>query len=817
MDYGAKHIKVLEGLEAMRRHKSMYIDECNINGQLQIVFELFDNSKDEHEATEPIEPIEILICFKEDTYQMILVDRGRGIPVIDEVDPNRDVLRILSQVLHASGKFDAVDEDSPYEAPTGTHGIGLKAAMGLSNHAFILTSHKIGNGFVQYKKGEEVHYKIEAVNNLHTGTIIMFEPDPEMLTDLNLFKTQGLEMLINYVEFISVFIDRDVRINVSGYNKWFDMMKFYDKIKDDLSKGFDIVNKIKKEKLIFEYKEKITLEQYIRDKFSVNTDFIWELVNIHKRIDKKKEDDRLGFDIELFLPETLRVNKGGILTTVNMKMITDPTSYHVTILAETIKSYMEGMIPDNSIKEYFRLIYKLPLYCVIRIRYKGAAFVGQTKKGFKDQTFSLAYKESLFKIFDELDPKVWEDLFEFIYPDIEERYKANYNKNFVSNQGLKNISLKLENSEGYKSCTCKDKSLCELYIVEGASAFDSCSRACNNYNQAIFALQGKPVNGFRIDDEEFLKDSLIKDLILILGVTSKDKNLDNMNFNEIFILADADYHGYHISILILGNLYKINPLIISEGRVRLSNPPMHSLANKNRVIYLKDNNALMEMKINALYKKVFRIHAMYQNSGIKTLIEGETFINMCHLVTHICKIIEQASLFIGMNPKLVEVMLKHLDYVDGEYILDIEKVRVILGASVAQEKKDYITFNIKETDLIIPWRRFKDECRKYLYRDYNQFNCKNFQLYITSLLVEDNKEEPISLFSLYELMNELDKKIGRFSYFKGLGEMEDYQLRETCFGSEKSSVKITRLGDLKIIYGMLDVDTDMRKELTSSY
>lgn len=809
MEYNASHITTLEDLLAVRNSASMYVGELAIPGQNQCIKELTDNSNDEHKLLNHGLPIEVLFCFKEDTYQVIVIDKGRGIPVYNPSNPSDDVLRRISYKLHTSGKFGV---DGPYEAPTGTYGLGLKAAMALSKDAAILTCHNGNLGYIHYKQGLEANYNI-VLNTEYTesGTIVIFEPDKDIFADIEKYKEEGLDQFVDYMQFISIFATADIKVIMDEYNEYIDLDKFDKKIKNDLTIGFNSIKKIKRGKSLFSISKNLDLETYVRRKFETNSPTVWKLDNINKAF----EDSRLAFDIKLFLTQNIKANKNGIMATVNETMINEPSSHHIVGISECLKSYLVNYIEEQDVKDYFKSFYKLPLYTVARIRYKGAKFLDQTKKGFKDPVFLQMYKNSLEKIFSSIEAETWENLFELIHDDILNKFKDNFNKNYTSVKGLKNINLYLKNGKRYRACVSKDKSKCELYIVEGKSAFNAASQACNNFYQAIFALQGKPKNYFKGNEDELLKNDAISDIMKILGVTPKDTNLDNMNFGKIYLLADADHHGFHICVLVLGILLKINPLIIKEGRVFLSNPPLYSLAMKGKMMYLKDFNALMESKIEVLYRPTFMIHARYQDSEILTPIVNETFNNLCFLVSHVAKIIHDAASYIGMEDYMVELFLKYSDYKYGDYVLDQEKIKKVLGAQNIQSVGEHLIISINELDVTIPWKRFKEECDKYLFYEYNKFKCKMFDLFITTKHTDLYKQTPITITALNGVLNKLDEHFGKFEYFKGLGEMNINQLRATCFDEfDRGGIKIWDIGDLEVIYGMLDVKTDMRKLLT---
>ena len=208
------------------------------------------------------------------------------------------------------------------------------------------------------------------------------------------------------MQFISIFATSDLKVLMDSYNDFINIDKLDKKIKDDLTIGFNTVKKIKRVKSLFNINKNLDLESYVRRKFETTSPTVWKLDDINKAF----ENDRLAFDIKLFLTQNIKVNKNGIMATVNETMINEPSSHHVVGISEVVKHYLLDLIEEQEVKDYFKSFYKLPIYTIARVRYKGAKFLDQTKKGFKDPVFLQLYKNHLDKILSGVNKEVWRRL-----------------------------------------------------------------------------------------------------------------------------------------------------------------------------------------------------------------------------------------------------------------------------------------------------------------------------------------------------------------------------------------------------------------------
>lgn len=805
--YDSDDIIEMSVMEGMRHNKSMYVGEANVSGQNQIVKEPLDNSIDEMELIRDKNRfIDISIHFKDtDKYQVRITDRGRGIPHVK--------LKAVTTKLHASGKF----KQKAYKTSIGTYGVGLKVTMALSESAMVITKHDEKLSYICFNKGNilDVNTTESFDKNIPDGTTIIFEPDGSIFTDMDKFESVGVTQLVEYLRFLCVFSDYT---NIRCYltDTYLNIPKLSKQINSGSLKLSHITPK--KSNVLFEKDLNLTFEKYIKEQFDTNSPTVWAIDDLKRVLDDEDENDKVGFDIKLMLTKNCKVNKRGILSTINMHSLNDPNSDHIMVLNNCIKEKLEFYIDDVDVRTYFKLNYRLPVYTVVKIKYKGASFINHTKTAFKDKDFALIYATHLRNKLSNFSNDTWAELYNLISEDIDNKYREYFNKGYIKSKDFKNLAFDLEKVKSFISCSCKDPSLRELFIVEGRSAKDSSRLAADSAFQAIFSIRGKPVNGIQKTREAFKKDVVISDLIQIIGVNPEQKDLSTLRFNKIFILADADHHGFHICALMIGNLYKINPLLLTEGKVFIVNPPLYSLTlNSKTIIYLKDYNALMETRINNVYKFFLDIE-LKLNSEEHTenfiCLKDDKYDKFINMAITIATIIEKASSVIGTDASIIEILLRNTYYDGYTYKLHEDKVKQELGSEAIHWKGDSIFISKEDTDLFVPWKRYTEECDKYLYNDYMKFSAHLFEFFITTTKNDKFKRHPMLYTTLKGILTELDKKLGKYEYFKGLGEMDPPKLRKTCFDpTTRSTIKIKSLLDLEKFERLLSKDTFVRKEL----
>ena len=795
LQYTDKDINTLKDLEPVRHHSGMYLGMSpeDPKANWQLVKEILDNSIDETIATGRHIHIDIKFLYnKIGKWQCVIRDNGRGVPLGKLVDS--------FSKLHTSGKHSGA-----YAASVGTHGIGAKLTAALSN-TFIALSKRDGQiGMVQLQKGKIVRNKFtKCPKSLmgDTGTVVFFEPDDTIVTTVDTFiGSATFNGVLDLIEFFDVYID-----NVS-FTVTMDNLIPSTILDMNSTEMWNTLSGIGS-KLIYTPQGLSKLD-YVHKKFKIKKAHAWELLGISKKMSLVKEEDRLGYDIDLFLPKHFPRGPQ-LVAAVNMVPIGDLNSSHLSPLIHAIKQCVSANITDKDLANYFMKVYKLPICGSVMVRMKDASFIGQNKTGFQRKEFATPYHTSLIKKFRKQPPELWQKLTKLLYSDIEEQY-AKYTNRTMLSKGLKNINLDLNNIKCYYGCSSTNRDEVELLITEGNSAGGSVVKKRDSKTQAVFKLKGKPINLMKNED---YNNSIMQDLIRIIGISPADTNLDNMNFKNIGILTDADSDGYHIAALLVGNLYKINPRIVDEGRVFIANPPLYALSVKNQEkMFIRDQTALVDMYVSKLYSPLLQLEIL--NGKQITLLKEDSFREFCHYIDRIGSIFQQVSDSLAIEPLVLEWMTRCVKYLNP---INTNKIKKVLHQdNVSYDKnKNCLILTQGIIDIFIPLERLEMEIRNTLLPELNRIS-EDWDK-ITVLFSSKHTSVvryPISFIQLYNEFVELNKLIS-VHRLKGLGEMTPAALEFTTINPKtRSQTKITTLGRVETLFEMLGVDTQYRKKLMS--
>ena len=795
LKYDESHIDTLEGLVGVRMNAPMYVDDTNIYGQYQIIKELVDNSVDEILVTPHHNNIDICILTKGDKYQIVVLDDGRGAPI-------KALVRIFT-VLHTSGKYD----DSSYAASSGAWGVGAKVTAALSNFFCVVSKRGKDFGKLILNKGIIDKYATNknAKYKADTGTVICFEPDETIFHDVNQFITNGIPILLDYINFVSVY-NKGATFRVRVLNNTL-IPKV--RLKDEPFKIWDYLHSLPVGDVIFKSDPNVTIIDYLRTKFGVKSKVEFEI-----HMQKPMKDDNIGFNTSLLFTKNLKKESGGIIGTVNMVPINDPSSYHIVILTNQIKARLSKYIDDKDLKSYFDNIYTLPMYASILVQFQNAKFVGQTKKAFRDHTFTTPYRKYLNQFLNVYNETFWMSLYSFLSDDIVEKHELYTNKTLKGKASLKNINTSLSKFESFYGAKSTDNTKTELFIVEGDSAKGSARQARDSFFQAIFALSGKPINPMKIKTSTFRAKDIFKDLVKILGVTPVDKNLDKMNFDKIFLLTDADSDGYHIAVLVIGILYKINPLILSSGKVYISNPPLYVMTTGTNSLYIKDWDALMDCRISKVYSNALDISITNINNRSRISLTGNEFRDFCYLVNHIGTVIERSATTLAIDPLILEKLAGCVNYLNGVGI-NTNGIREKLGVDNVIYRPDVnaLILCVEDVEINISLNNLVEEITSYILPELARVHWHSFIPAVTTKHTSTYKNTPITIMQLYQIFKMLDEAFP-VTRFKGLGEMDPPQLGVTCLNPiTRSFTAITSEGDVDKLFGMLGTKVDARKQL----
>ena len=825
MAYNANDIVSYTPLQHMRAKPSMWgFQVGSIEGNLIQIKEVTDNSIDEASDLSKVYPINITFFVAKDksTYQCVVQDNGRGIPPEKIVD-------VFTKAF-TSGKYDEV---SGYKRGTvGTNGVGSKVVSALSSKFQAFTKRNDGFGYLLVRKGEikdSLITKKAIDKNADTvGTIVLFQPDSDLLTSTDKFFGKddlgeigsGFKTHVERMEFTTLFthnIKIFIRV-VDGLLKEGqygstpqEMWKF---LSDPTSFGGE---------LVFESNLDITPRQYVSDRFGLK-EILWEPgVRILKDQDLDNPDDRLGFDIDVFIdPKTLK-GEGGLIGAVNATPISDTNSTHFTMLQSTMKLYLSDFILDKDKRLFFETKYQIPLSGCVSVTWKGAGFDGQDKSKFTDVKFGEFYRVFLRRILNKVPESVWERLVELVTDNFEMAY-AKYSKSqYKMNKSLNGIGYLLNRTGSYFPCRSRDSSEIELFITEGDSAAGRVKTVRDERIQALFKLSGKPINAVRADAKKLLKNLIYQDLMELIGVRPTDKDLSNMRFSKIILLADADADGYHIVALLIGIFKEINPLILEEGRIYIANPPLYSLRvqGQKRPLYLRDQGALIEAKTE-IYRTLLDVFIEINGAKPK-LLTREEYVSFCSIVEKIGDRVKFVADQLNIDKFLLEQLMYCAEYLD-EKCPNVKKISSIMskaGVEDVQWDKASNTLVLVEQglDSLVSLSHLKDTIMNQIIPLYEEINWKSWNLYVSTRYTDLYAFAPCSIMMLYVIFKNItdtdNSKYFAITRFKGLGEMDEAAIKGTCIDAGRCVSRICGIGDVNVIYNMLGVDSEARKQLNS--
>ena len=535
-DYGASNIKVLEGLEGVRKRPAMYIGGTDKQGLHHLVYELLDNSVDEALAGHCSE-INVLI-HKDGSCSV--EDNGRGIPVEMHPTYKMPAVQVALTKLHAGGKF---DKDS-YKVSGGLHGVGMSCVNALAKKLFVRIK-RDGKIYEQeYSRGKALG-KLKIIGKCkpnENGTFIQFWPDDEIFSALE-FDYKILETRFREV----TFLNAGLKINLE------DELKGKKQVFYAAGGVMEFVKWINKSK---------------------------EVLHI-KPIYFKKEVDSVTMEIAIQYNSGYQENIFGFVNTINTIEGGTHVSGLKTALTRVINDYAKkkGILKNgdtlmgDDVRE--------GLGAIISVKIPEPQFEGQTKsklgnseiKGIVDSAVSLALTE-----FFEENPTIAKKIAQKGLDSARARLAAKKAKDLVRRKNafsLGGLPGKLAD------CSSKNSDDSELYLVEGESAGGSAKMARNKENQAILGLKGKILNVEKSSPSRALSSEEITNMITAIGIgVGEQIDLTKLRYKRIIIMTDADVDGEHIKTLLLTFFFRFMPELIKEGHVYAAMPPLFRIRKK---------------------------------------------------------------------------------------------------------------------------------------------------------------------------------------------------------------------------------------------
>jgi len=811
--YDDSSIETMDQLELLRFRPTYGAGSIDIQGQLHTLNELISNSLDEIRLKEfGIIKIWLFINKITKTYQLAISDDGRGVPL--------SKLLACFTVPNTSGKY----KDDAYQGISGgLYGIGAKVVVATSKrfraitYRLKTTGGKGGYGSVTTNGTTIVENTIDRNNIPHSsGTLIVYEPDSSIFTELDKFILEGPQLIIEAMQRNHIFME-NISFIFSINNKFIDE-KYWT---SDIQTALDIFTKCtEKSEVIYDSNDWSDPLVYLSQVWELNSPINWISDKIVQSIVTK--DDKLGYDIRLYLPR--KIERFGIIALINGVHISRIDSSHIQGLYQVLKTIFSEKIIDKDIKEFFLTKYKLPICIAMNIHYKGAAFEGTTKYNFKDNAFFKLFVTSLMYNIKTNYLDTLELCWKYLYPHIEEEYNRFTNKP-VKMESSKSLLLSLNYPSKFVDCDSTNRSLCELFIVEGDSANNA--KHCRDPEyQAVITTRGKPFNSIidshsrKISLHKLMKDKIWQDIVKVIGIQPGNDNQDlkTLNFGKIIIMHDADPDGSHIETIWISNFFILNPNIVNNGLIYIAKPPLYSIYNKDKKdkkIYMHNLSALMDVRI-LMYKKVFDIHLKYLiNNSIKHLTDEE-FRSFCYVICDIGEKIRVLSETLNIPDFILECLLHVINVLDtNDNNINIGILREVLPF----DRIDYnhisnlLIISIGLNDYTISLNGFVDIIKSEIYPILQNVGWGDFRIYVSTKLTDNMKNEEVSFVKMYRLFSSINETYLTTRY-KGIGKMSDNDLWTTSMDpNTRALYHIHSIGDVERIYALLGTDTSEKKNL----
>ncbi len=542
-EYNANNITALEGLEAVRKRPGMYIGSTDVKGLHHLVWEVVDNSIDEHLAGY-CDEIEVRILADN---SISVIDNGRGIPVGMHEKLQKSALEVVMTVLHAGGKF---DKDT-YKVSGGLHGVGVSVVNALSESLTAIV-YRDGKIYKQtYKRGIPQTAVEQIGETDKTGTQIIFKPDDEIFETL----VYNFETLANRFK------------EMSFLNKGFKIVLIDEREKDK-------EGQFKKK----EYLSEGGLKEFVKYLDEGRTSIIDTPIYI--------AGNKENVDVEI----AINYNTGfkeNIYSFVN-NIRTHEGGTHVQgfrrALTREFKKYGEQNNFFKKLKvELSGEDFREGMTAVVSVKVPEPQFKGQTKGELGNSEVTAIVSQiagDTLKHFLEENPKLSKMIIDKVIVAATARHAARKARELVQR---KNVMSSGGLPGKLSDCSSKDPVISELYLVEGDSAGGTAKQGRDRVFQAILPLRGKILNVEKALEHKIYENEEIKTMFLALGVSIEEKegerilNLDKLRYHKVIIMTDADVDGSHISTLILTFFFRYMYELIENGYIYLATPPLYQV------------------------------------------------------------------------------------------------------------------------------------------------------------------------------------------------------------------------------------------------
>ena len=780
LDYDAESIKVLKGLDAVRKRPGMYIgDTDDGSGLHHMVYEVVDNSIDE--ALAGFCNSIIVKLNKDDS--VTVIDNGRGIPTNIHKEEGVSAAEVIMTQLHAGGKFD----QNSYKVSGGLHGVGVSVVNALSEKLDLKICREGKKYYINFSHGNPESPLKEVGSTKESGTEITFLPSKKTFS-LTKFDFTKLESRLRELAYLN-----------SGVNiKLVDERGNQEKISELSSRG--------------------GLKAYVSFLDKSRESIIKDIVFFKGSVE--------NINLELALQWNKSYYEHCLVFTNNIPQRDGGT--HLAGFRSALTRTVNAAINNSGFSKKDKIALtgedaREGLTCILSVQVPDPKFSSQTKDKLVSSEVRPVVEsivaENLTNWFEE-NPKDSKAVITKIFEAAAAREAARKAREV----SRKNSAFEVSSLPG-KLADCQDKSAenCELFIVEGDSAGGSAKQARDRKNQAVLPLKGKILNTEKARPDKAVSSAEIATLIQALGTGFKpDFNLEELRYHKIIIMTDADVDGSHIRTLLLTFFYRHMPDLIKGGYVYIAQPPLYRIKKGKSELYLKDDKELDNFLVNDVVEKGF----LLQKNGLT--VKGTDLANLFNLLISFDKLLSQLAagndnLYFLLEQSTISNFFK-LDNFDNQ-----EKSNKTVDYLLKRLNYDVQIWSaeVKQNESVIFYRtenKVKEQFEIFL-KDFNELNYSNLKRFsvrlqeyfldTSSFQIDGYKFDIFAPKDLLFKGLEQSKKGLTFQRYKGLGEMNPDQLWETTLDPEFRSILKVDVNDAQradeIFEELMGDDVEKRK------